>query len=68
MLPPNDLPDNDTVPVVVKLVGDLVSIHFGPQSSRAHLSLRNELSMLWQARPGGLQLDSVREFAVEVAT
>ena len=38
---PTDLEGDDSVSAVVKLVRDLMAIHFGSQSSRTHLSHRN---------------------------
>eukprot|EP00959_Pyramimonas_sp_CCMP1952_P427556 8954545-Pyramimonas_sp.AAC.1 len=57
LLPPTDLEGDGPVSVILKIVRDLLVIHFGSQSVRPYLSLRNELMWLWQARPGGLQLE-----------
>eukprot|EP00959_Pyramimonas_sp_CCMP1952_P085154 1780720-Pyramimonas_sp.AAC.1 len=42
-LPPSDTEGDGAAPIVVKTVRDLLNVHYGPQSSRAHLSLRNDL-------------------------
>eukprot|EP00959_Pyramimonas_sp_CCMP1952_P248963 5204384-Pyramimonas_sp.AAC.1 len=42
-------------------------MHFGPQSSRAHLSLRDEITFLWRMRSGRTGNGYVRELTVEEA-
>eukprot|EP00959_Pyramimonas_sp_CCMP1952_P334368 7002407-Pyramimonas_sp.AAC.1 len=46
-MPPRHLGDHDSVSIVVKIVRDSLDAHFGPESSRAKLSLESELKWLW---------------------